>query len=167
MKVALTTVVDGVPEGLDAFLGFHRSAGVDVVVMGESTTSAALADAVSGYEREGFVRRVSSACMSGLALVAVDDLGADWLIPSALDELWWPRGESLKDVLAVIPPRYGVVQGLVRTFVGVGEPSGPVAPSVFSARDRTHLTPRSRRFGRRAAQRAPPARLSRGAENDA
>ena len=37
---------------------------------------------------------------------------------AAPTEFWWPRGESLKDVLAVIPQRYSVVQALVRSFAG-------------------------------------------------
>ena len=44
------------------------------------------------------------------------DHGADWVISSDADEFWWPRGESLPDVLAVIPERYEVVQALVREF---------------------------------------------------
>jgi hypothetical protein len=39
---------------------------------------------------------------------------ADWVIAARAGEFWWPRGESLKDVLAPIPPRYTIVQGLVR-----------------------------------------------------
>ena len=38
------------------------------------------------------------------------------LVSSDADEFWWPRGEGLKDVLAVIPERYDVVQALVREF---------------------------------------------------
>ena len=51
-----------------------------------------------------------------MARRAVTDHGADWVISSDADEFWWPRGESLPDVLAVIPDRYEVVQALVREF---------------------------------------------------
>jgi hypothetical protein len=53
-----------------------------------------------------------------MARLAVVEHAADWVIPSRADEFWWPRGESLKDVLAVIPRRYAVVQAFVRTFAG-------------------------------------------------
>ena len=33
--------------------------------------------------------------------LAATELGADWVIHSDADEFWWPRGESLKDVLDV------------------------------------------------------------------
>ena len=44
------------------------------------------------------------------------DDAADWIIDAQPGEFWWPRAESLKDVLAPIPPRYSTVQGLVREF---------------------------------------------------
>jgi hypothetical protein len=44
----------------------------------------------------------------------VDD--ADWVIDARPGEFWWPRAESLKEVLAPIPPRYTIVQALVREF---------------------------------------------------
>ena len=83
---------------------------------------------------DGFVRLVErTASQTELARVAADELGAEWIIPGTLEEVWWPRGESLKDVLAVIPPRYGVVQALVRTFVGDAEPS-PARASTYASR---------------------------------
>ena len=63
---------------------------------------------LAGHIDDGFVRRVDrDASQSDLARIAVDELGAEWIVPGAFDEVWWPRGESLKDVLAVIPPRTG------------------------------------------------------------
>ena len=117
------------------------------------------------YEREGFVRRAGDASPTDLARLAVDELGADWLIPGRPDELWWPRGENLKDVLAVIPPRYGVVQALVRTFVGEsGEQDGR---SAFESRTvRTSLLGPDGSGGE-PLQRLLRPRLSSGAEHDA
>ena len=113
MTIALLLALDETARDVDELLAFHRAAGVGVVV------AAGTSDALASYEDEGFLRRAGAdASPTDLARFAVDELGADWLIPGSLDELWWPRGENLKDVLAVIPPRYGVVQALVRTFVG-------------------------------------------------
>ena len=115
MTIALLLALNETARDVDQLLAFHRAAGVDAVVVTGSDGS----DALASYENEGFLRRAGAdASPTDLARFAVDELGADWLIPGSLDELWWPRGENLKDVLAVIPPRYGVVQALVRTFVG-------------------------------------------------
>ena len=52
-----------------------------------------------------------------MARLAVDEHEADWVLDSETDEFWMPRAETLKDVLVPIPPRYGVVQALVRVFL--------------------------------------------------
>jgi hypothetical protein len=49
--------------------------------------------------------------------LAATEFGADWVIHGDADEFWWPRGDSLKDVLASIPRRYGIVRALLRHFV--------------------------------------------------
>ena len=134
MKIALTTVLEE-PEGdLEEFLRFHRAAGVDVVVVAGARVPSAAAETLERYVGDGYVRRVErNASQTDLARIAVDELEVDWIVPGTLDEVWWPRGESLQDVLAVIPPRYGVVQALVRTFVGDVEPS-TAGSSAFAAR---------------------------------
>jgi hypothetical protein len=58
-----------------------------------------------------------------MARLAATDLGADWVINSDADEFWWPRGASLRDVLAAISPRYGTVGAFLRVFVP--RPDGP------------------------------------------
>ena len=35
----------------------------------------------------------------------------------AADEFWWPREGSLREILAAVPPRYGIVQAFWRSFV--------------------------------------------------
>jgi hypothetical protein len=128
VKVALTLLLQSVPEELDAYLEFHRRAGVDVVLVGGPGASVAAADVLDRHERDGFVRRIETAAsQTELARVAAGELGAEWVIPSTVEEVWWPRGESLKDVLAVIPQRYGVVQALVRTFLPNAEKEGQTA----------------------------------------
>jgi hypothetical protein len=122
VAVVLTTEVTDRVEHLDRFLAFHRDARVTAVLVADANASSAAVEVLDPYEREGFVHRLGAVSASELARVAVNEHGADWVVPSTTDELWWPRGESLEDVLAVVPPRYGVVQGLVRRFVGGGNP---------------------------------------------
>jgi len=116
----MTIVLSESSETLDAQLAFHLNAGIDVVLAADPGPSS-LSETFNRYERAGLVRRVQSSGGTGhteLARLAVADHDADWVIPNAADEFWWPRGESLADVLAVIPRRYAVVQGLVRSFTG-------------------------------------------------
>lgn len=116
----MTVVAVDAPEVLDAHLAFHLNAGVDLVVVPEVGATEGIADVLEAYVRSGHVRPARGSGHGDLARVAVDEHGADWVIPSTNAEFWWPRGESLKDVLAVIPDRYAVVQALVREFAGTG-----------------------------------------------
>ena len=52
-----------------------------------------------------------------MARLAATDFGADWVINSDVDEFWWPRDGSLREVLDSVPPRFGLVHGLWRHFV--------------------------------------------------
>jgi hypothetical protein len=132
VKLALTTVVGESDTNLEQFCRFHRGAGVDVLVLA-APPHASVSDVLAGHIGDGFVHIVEGgASQTELARIAVSELDADWVVPGTTDEVWWPRGESLKDVLAVIPPRYGVVQALVRTFFDEAEPSAP--DSAFAAR---------------------------------
>ncbi|MGE5691676.1 MAG: hypothetical protein ACM33B_14070, partial [Pseudomonadota bacterium] len=91
-------------------LAFHLAAGVDLVLVSGATQGAAEALA------DDRVRVVPETSRTALARAAATEHGADWLLDADPDEFWWPRSESLKDALAPMPARYGVVQGLVRTF---------------------------------------------------
>ena len=112
-------------ETLDAHLDFHMNAGVDLVLAADPG-SQQTSETVDRHERAGSLRRIPTSEASShtdLARLAVSEHAADWVIPSVANEFWWPRGESLADVLAVIPQRYAVVQGLVRSFAGRREGS--------------------------------------------
>ena len=52
-----------------------------------------------------------------MAQLAATELGADWVLNADADEFWWPQGSGLKDVLAAVPERYGVVRAAWRNFV--------------------------------------------------
>jgi hypothetical protein len=126
MSLVSITTPGSDAELLDAQLAFHANAGVDLVVVDTSQGAEPVAGVLERYEREGYVRTASGS-LTELGRLAVDQHGAQWLFPSSSDEFWWPRGESLKEVLAVIPPRYGVVQALVREFDGAGGATGSFA----------------------------------------
>lgn len=119
-----TVVADGV-ETLDSHIAFHLNAGVDLVLVATLGSQDDVATILEPYARNGRLRILHArdggeSLMTDLARAAVTEHAADWVIPSLPTEFWWPRGESLKDVLDVVPQRYSVVQALVRSFAGGG-----------------------------------------------
>ena len=129
MKLVSTLVVAADDSDvLDAHLRFHLNAGVDLVLVaahGDEEIAATL----EPYVRDGGVVRASGTA-ADLARLAATEHGADWVLPADADEFWWPRGESLKDVLAAIPPRYEIVQGLVRVFLPPASGAEPFSESM-------------------------------------
>lgn len=130
MKLVLTMVVRDDADILDAQLAYHLNAGVDFVIVTDLSSRDGTAELLESYAREGYLQRLpergeppEAELVNRMAQLAVSDHAADWVIDSRPDEFWWPRGESLQDVLAAIPPRYSIVQALVRIFVP--RPEGP------------------------------------------
>jgi hypothetical protein len=151
MSLVSITVAGGDSELLDAHLAFHLNAGVDVVIVDAAGGGDAVGEVLEPYVRSGHVRRASG-LPTELGRMAVADYRAEWVFTTTPDEFWWPRGETLKDVLAVIPSRYAVVQALVREF---GRPHGA---SGFFAEDRTS---RSSLLEAERSRREPLTRMLR------
>jgi hypothetical protein len=119
----MTMILDATPELVAASLAFHLNAGVAYVVAADPGTNAEATEVLESFPAD-IVRRLAVGApdrpsATELARLATES-GAEWVIPSRSDEFWYPRGESLRDVLAVIPPRYGVIQALIREFVTAG-----------------------------------------------
>src|SRR5687768_4039475 len=117
MKLVMTLADPGAADVLDAQLAFHLNAGIDFVLAAADPSQRG---ALETYERQGAVRVLSEpgpGLRTQMARLAATEHGADWVINCGSGEFWWPRGESLKEVLAPIPPRYTVVQGLRRLFL--------------------------------------------------
>jgi hypothetical protein len=116
MKLVLTLLI-GQDDGdvAEANVLFHLNAGVDVVLAAVETR--AVAEALSSLDDRVRVEHVVGSdgdVRTRLARQAVTEHGADWVISGGAHEFWWPRGENLKEVLAPIPERYTIVQGLRR-----------------------------------------------------
>ena len=123
MKLVSILAVRDEADVLDAHLAFHLNAGVDLVIATDLGLQDETVEVLESYSRSGYVTRLAEPADSGetgwrtaMARLAATEHGADWVLSTDADEFWWPRGENLKDVLVAIPPRYGVVQGLVRVF---------------------------------------------------
>ncbi len=110
---------------VDEQLKFHLNAGVDFVIATDNLSQDGTTEILESYAKTGqlhLIREDSEYLLQAewitrMGRLAATDFGADWVIHSDADEFWWPRGDSLKDVLASIPKRYGIVRALLRHFV--------------------------------------------------
>ena len=125
MKLVMTLLARDEADVVGANVDFHLNAGVDFVVATDNRSQDGTADILESYARLGQLHLIreegeylqQAEWVTRMARLAATDFGADWVIHSDADEFWWPRGESLKEVLASIPARYGVVRALLRHFV--------------------------------------------------
>jgi hypothetical protein len=125
MKVVMTLRARDEADVVDAQIAFHLNAGVDFVVATDHRSEDGTTDILESYARHGvlhLIREQGEAMDEGgwatrMARIAASEFGADWVIASDADEFWWPRGGSLKEVLASVPARYGIVNALLRQFV--------------------------------------------------
>jgi hypothetical protein len=125
MKLVMTLLARDEADVLREHLAYHLNAGVDFVIATDNLSQDGTTEILESFAREGHLHliREDSAYLqqaewtTRMARLAATEHGADWVIHSDADEFWWPRGESLKDVLASIPARYGVVRALLRHFV--------------------------------------------------
>ena len=125
MKLVMTLLARDEADVLDAQIAFHLNAGVDFVIATDNLSVDGSTDILEKYARDGRLHLIredseylrQAEWITRMGRMAATDFDADWVLHSDADEFWWPRGESLKDVLASIPERYGIVRALLRQFV--------------------------------------------------
>jgi len=125
MKLVVTVLARDEADVIDAQVGFHLNAGADMVIATDNNSQDGTTEILRRYEREGVLHLIHEPAeglrqgewVTRMARLAASEFGADWVINTDADEFWWPRGESLKDVLAAVPARYGIVEAFWRTFV--------------------------------------------------
>jgi hypothetical protein len=125
MKLVLTVLARDEADVIEAQVAFHLNAGVDFVIATDNNSHDGTTEILQTYAREGvlhLIREPAEGLRQGewvtrMARLAATDFGADWVINTDADEFWWPRGGSLKEVLAAVPDRYGIVQAFWRSFV--------------------------------------------------
>lgn len=125
MKLVMTLLARDEADIVEAWLAFHLNAGVDFVIATDNRSEDGTTEILERYARDGHVHLVrepgedlrQDEWVTRMARLAATDFGADWVINSDADEFWWPRGASLRDVLAPIPARYGTVGAFLRVFV--------------------------------------------------
>jgi hypothetical protein len=134
MKLVVTLLARNEADLVAANVSFHLSAGADLVVATDNRSDDGTTEILEAFAREGHVHLIREAgsdmrqgeWVTRMARLAARELGADWLIHADADEFYWPRGGTLKEVLAEIPPDYGSVRAFVRTFLlQLGESKEP------------------------------------------
>jgi len=124
MRLVMTLLARDEADIVDAQIAFHLHAGVDFVIATDHGSEDGTREILERHEREGHLRLIrqdvpevrQAEWVTHMARIAATDHGADWVLNTDADEFWWPRGGSLKDVLAAVPDRYGVVRGAWRHF---------------------------------------------------
>jgi glycosyl transferase family 2 len=125
MRLVVTVLARDEADVIDAHVAFHLSAGADFVIATDNNSQDGTTEILRRYERQGRLHLIHEPAeglrqgewVTRMARLAATRFGADWVINTDADEFWWPRGESLKDVLSAVPERYGVVEAFWRTFV--------------------------------------------------
>jgi hypothetical protein len=125
MKLVMTLLARDEADIVESWLDFHLNAGADFVIATDNRSIDGTTDVLERYAAEGYVHLIrepgedlrQNEWVTRMARLAATDFGADWVINSDADEFWWPRGASLRDVLAAVPPRYGTVGAFLRVFV--------------------------------------------------
>ncbi|WOI58452.1 glycosyltransferase family 2 protein [Palleronia sp. LCG004] len=112
--IVLTLLVRDEADIVGDMLRFHLRAGVDHVIAMDNASTDGTSDILRDFEAMGVLTRVDQPSDSYLqdvwttemARMALEDLGAAWVIPSDADEFWMPddAGADLRDVLAAVPP---------------------------------------------------------------
>ena len=156
---------------VDAQVAFHLHAGVDHVVATDNRSEDGTTEILERYERDGVLTLIrepgedlrQSEWVTRMAQLAATEHGADWVLNADPDEFWWPQGNGLKDVLAAVPERYGVVRAAWRNFV-----PRPMSADFFAERMTVRLcTPAFHHHplsthSKSAHRAAPDVRIGRG-----
>ena len=124
MTLVMTLLARDEIDVVDAWLAFHLNAGVDLVIATDNLSQDGTTEVLEEYARSGHVHLIrepgedlrQDEWVTRMARLAATQYSADWVINSDADEFWWPRGASLSQVLAAVPPRYGTVGAFLRVF---------------------------------------------------
>jgi hypothetical protein len=124
VRLVQTLVVRDEVDIIDAQISYHLGAGVDFVLATDHDSHDGTTDVLRSYEQRGVLRLFrergemrESSWRTRMARLAAAEYGADWVINTDADEFWMSRRGTLKDVLAAVPDKFGVVWAITRHFL--------------------------------------------------
>jgi hypothetical protein len=171
MRLVMTLLVRDEADIVDAQIAFHLEAGVDFVVATDNRSRDGTTEILERYAADGVLHLIrepgddlrQTEWVTRMAQLASTEFGADWVFNTDADEFWWPHAGTFQELLAAVPPRYGVVRGAWRNFVPRPDDGRFFAErmTVRLGAPGFHAHPLSTHF--KSAHRAAPAvRVGRG-----
>ena len=125
MKVVMTLLVRDEDDIVEANLAYHLHRGVDFVIATDNGSRDGTRAILQRYADAGVLQLIDEHAddysqhrwVTRMARLAATEHGADWVVHNDADQFWWPEQGSLKDVLAAVPPEYGVLRAAKCNFV--------------------------------------------------
>src|SRR3954454_148188 len=162
-KVVMTLLVRNEEEVLVANLAHHLAHGVDLVIAMDHRSEDATPRILEEHAATGRVVVLRQDAdeyrqfewVTEMARMACVEHGADWVINGDADEFYLARRGSLKDALAAIPERYGILDVPVVDFLPRPDDAGFFADRMV-ARETVSFKPGTGDVLKNVVHRATP-----------
>lgn len=116
MRLVEALIVRDEADIVGAQIAYHLNAGIDFVIAMDHDSRDGTTEILESYARQGYLRRIpvqgevlEVEWRTRMARLAAIEHAADWVLAADADEFWMPRRGTIKDVLAAVPSRFGVV----------------------------------------------------------